>query len=109
MSTPKRHPSRREAEHLLDDPAASGHALGPVLDAARAPARSHELAREDATVAAFHAARLTPAPISRSNFVSPAITGRRAATRAVIATAAVVGLTTSGIALAATGHLPTLP
>jgi hypothetical protein len=101
--------SRRDAERLLDDPAASGSALGTALSAAGAPARPGELRREDAEVAAFHAARLTPPPTTRSNFVSPTRLGRRAATRAVIATGAVVALTSGGFALASSAHLPTLP
>lgn len=99
--------SRRDAEEILRAPAQSDHAVGPMLDALGAPGREGELLREDATVAAFHTARLTPAPISRSDMTlsKPA----RAATKAVIATGAVVALTSGGLALAATGHLPTLP
>lgn len=101
--------SRRDAEHLLDDPAASGHPLGPVLDAARQPARAEELLREEAAVAAFHAARLTPVTVSRRSSVPMSPLGRLAAAKATVATAAVVALTGGGIALAATGTLPTLP
>ena len=41
--------------------------------------------------------------------MSPSKLGRRAATRAVVATGAAVALASGGIALAGTGHLPTLP
>ena len=103
------HLSRRDAERLLDDPTAVASALGTALAAAGAPARADELAREDAEVAAFHTARLTPSPTHRSNFVSPTLLGRRAATRAIVATGAVVALTTGGFALANSAHLPSLP
>jgi hypothetical protein len=103
------HLSRREAERLLDDPTAVPSALGTALAAAGAPARANELAREDAEVAAFHTARLSPSPTLRSNFVSPTLLGKRAATRAIVATGAVVALTTGGFALANSAHLPTLP
>ena len=106
-----RHLSRRQAERIIDAstrPARteSDHAVGPVLDALRAPARESELRREDATVAAFHTARLTPPTSTRSDM---SLTARSAATRAAIATGVVVALSTGGFALAATDHLPTLP
>ena len=109
MSQSKTPLSRREAERLLDAPASHDSALGSALSAANAPAHPGELRREDATVAAFHAARLTPSPTSRSNYVSPTKLGSRAAARAVIATAAVVALTSGGFALANSAHLPLLP
>lgn len=101
--------SRRDAERLLDAPASHDSALGWALSAANAPAHPGELRREDAAVAAFHTARLNPSPTSRSNYVSPTKLGSRAAARAVIATAAVVALTTGGFALANSAHLPLLP
>jgi hypothetical protein len=101
--------SRRESERLLDDPAAHDSALGWALSAANAPAHRGELRREDAEVAAFHAARLSPPPTTRSNYVSPASLGRRAAARAVVATGAIVALTSGGFALASSVDLPTLP
>jgi hypothetical protein len=109
MSQPANRLSRREAERLLDAPASHRSALGSALSAASAPAHPGELRREDATVAAFHTARLTPSPTSRSNYVSPTKLGSRAAARAVIATAAVVALTSGGFALANSAHLPLLP
>ena len=109
MSQPDNRLSRRDAERLLDAPASHGSALGSALSAANAPAHPGELRREDATVAAFHAARLTPSPSSRSNYVSPTKLGSRAAARAVIATAAVVALTSGGFALASSTPLPLLP
>lgn len=109
MNEHENHLTRRESERLLDDPAAHDNALGGVLSAAKAPARSSELRREAAEVTAFHAARLTPPPATRSNYVSPSTLGRRAAARAVIATGAIVALTSGGFALANSAHLPTLP
>ncbi|GAA1436863.1 hypothetical protein GCM10009641_37460 [Mycobacterium cookii] len=105
MSTPDPL-SRRDAERLLDDPAADSSALGAALTAASGPARADELRREDATAAAFHRARLDPAPVA-----PPARQRSRAATRAVVATGAVVALTTGGLALANSAHLslPLLP
>ena len=101
--------SRRESERLLDDPAAHDSALGSALSAASAPAHRGELRREAAEVATFRAARLTPPPTSRSNYVSPSTLGSRAAARAVIATGVIVALTSGGFALASSVHLPTLP
>lgn len=109
MNATNPHLSRRDAERLLDDPAATNSVLATSLAAAKAPARPAELRREDAAVAAFHAARLTPSPTSRRNFVSPSKLGSRAASRAVIATGAIVALTSGGIALASSSYLPTLP
>src|SRR5687767_3590065 len=100
------HLSRRQAERIIDASVESDHAVGPVLDALRAPARESELRREDATVAAFHTARLTPPTSTRSDM---SLTARSAATRAAIATGVVVALSSGGFALAATDHLPTLP
>lgn len=105
MST--HHPSRRDADRTLDAPVESDLPVGRALEALRVPGSTHELLREDATVAAFHAARLSPAPRTRSD-MSPT-TPRTAAVKAVAATGLVVALTSGGFALAATGHLPTLP
>ena len=96
--------SRRDAERLLDAPAEHDSALGWALTAASAPGSAAELQREDAAVAAFHAARVTPVA-ARPRTTS----GRRAATRAVVATGAVVALTTGGLALADVVDLPLLP
>lgn len=92
--------------HLFRRQAEATPVVTPVLEALRAPARASELRREDATVAAFHSARLTPPTSTRSDM---SITARSAATRAAIATGVVVALSTGGFALAATDHLPTLP
>jgi hypothetical protein len=101
------HLSRRDAERIVGAPAESDHPVGPALEALRAPGSASELLREDATVAAFHAARLGPASISRRSrtLVPP----RSAAARAVAATGLVVALSTGGFALAASDHLPALP
>jgi hypothetical protein len=109
MNEHEKHLTRRESERLLDDPAAHDHALGRALSAAKSPARSSELRREAAEVTAFLAARLTPPPTSRSHYVSPSTLGRRAAARAVVATGAIVALTSGGFALANSAHLPQLP
>jgi hypothetical protein len=109
MTDPEIRLSRRESERLLDDPAAHDSALGSALAATKAPAHHRELRREDAEVAAFHVARLSPPPATRSNYVSPSSLGRRAAARAVVATGAIVALTSGGFALASSAHLPTLP
>ncbi|WP_310529271.1 hypothetical protein [Nocardioides sp.] len=97
--------SRHQTERILSAPAGSDPTVGPVLDALRAPARDRELLRENAAVSVFHAARVTPPPITRSDMT----TARSAATRAAIATGVIVAVTSGGFALAATGHLPALP
>jgi cell division protein FtsN len=109
MSTPDPRLTRRDAERLLDDPTAVDTVLAQALRAAAAPARPRELSGEDAVAAVFQAARLTPPPTHRSDFVSPTRLGSRAATRAVIATGAIVALTSGGFALANSAHLPILP
>ena len=107
MSNHDRRLSRRDAEEILASPAQSDHAVGPLLDALGAPGREGELLREDAAVAAFHAARLGAVPTSRSD--STVSKPTRTAAKAFLATGAVVALTSGGLALAATGHLPSLP
>ena len=109
MSTPDPRLSRRDAERLLDAPAEHDSVLGWALTAASAPAHPSELRGEDTAAAAFQAARLSPAPSSRSGYVSPSRLGSRAAARAVIATGAVVALTSGGFALASSTDLPGLP
>ena len=109
MSTPDPRLSRREAERLLDAPAEHDTILGWALTAASAPAHAEELRGEDAAVAAFHAARVATAPASRTGYVSPSRLGGRAATRAVIATGAVVALTSGGFALASSADLLGIP
>ena len=103
MNNPDRDLSRRDAERLLDDPASVDSALGSALSAASAPARPGELRREEMAVAAFHRARLEPAA------AVPARRAGRAATRAVVATGAVVALASGGFALASSIDLPLLP
>lgn len=109
MNEPETPLSRREAERLLDAPAAHDSDLGRVLAAVQSPAHPEELRREDATVAAFHSARLTPPPATRKAFVSPTRLGGRAAVHAVVATAAVVSMASGGFALAGAVDLPSLP
>ena len=108
MSTPDPRLSRRDAERLLDAPAEHDSVLGWALTAASAPAHPEELRGEDAAVAAFHSARVSPAPAARTGYVSPSL-GGRAATRAVIATGAVVALASGGFALASSADLPGVP
>src|SRR5688572_11758431 len=103
------HLSRRDAERLLADPAASDSALGTVLAAAAGTARPGGLPREHEAVTTFQSALLSTPPASRAGFVSPTALGRRAAARAVVATGAVVALATGGFALANSAHLPILP
>ncbi len=109
MSIRRPRPSRRDAERLLDDPAAHGSALGRLLSAAKAPTAPDELQGEEREVAAFHRAHLTvpraPAPV----LVPAPRRGSRAAVRAVVATGAVVALATGGFALASSADLPHVP
>ncbi|KRE98780.1 hypothetical protein ASG88_17220 [Nocardioides sp. Soil777] len=100
------HLSRRDADRILDAPGESDHPVGRSIQALRAPGSTSELHREDATVAAFHAARLSPTSRPMSG-VAPS--ARSAAVRAVAATGIVVALSSGGFALAASGNLPTLP
>jgi hypothetical protein len=109
MSTPDPRLSRRDAERLLDAPAEHDSVLGLALTAASAPAHAEELRREDAAVAAFHAARVSPVPATRTGYVSPSRLGSRAAARAVVATGAVVALMSGGFALASSTDLPGVP
>jgi hypothetical protein len=100
------HLSRRDADRILDAPGESDHPVGQAIQALRAPGSTSELHLEDATVTAFHAARLSPTSRPMSG-VAPS--ARSAAVRAVAATGLVVALSSGGFALAASGHLPTLP
>lgn len=73
-----------------------------LLDSLCAPATSQDLDREDEALAAFHRARLaSPTPL-RSNEMSPARTGLKAA----LAAGGVAALLTTGAAFAAGGHAP---
>ena len=101
------HLSRRDADRILDAPAESDPPSAARWRRCGAPGSADELRREDAAVAAFHAARLAPAPRTMSGMSRHP--PRTAAVRAVAATGLVVALTSGGFALAATGHLPTLP
>lgn len=100
------HLSRRDADRILDAPGESDHPVGQAIQALRASGSTAELRREDATLASFHAARLSPTSRPMSGAATSA---RSAAVRAVAATGLVVVLTSGGFALAASGHLPTLP
>jgi hypothetical protein len=97
--------TRRDAEQLLSDPSSSSHALGPVLDAARSSQVRSALPGEEVAVAAFVASRFAAA--HQGVPVVPPV--RKTVTKALAATGLVVALTSGGVALAATGHLPVLP
>ncbi|MGE5290745.1 MAG: hypothetical protein ACM3ML_26850 [Micromonosporaceae bacterium] len=114
MSTRRRSPlNRQTAEQLLRGQPAGTPTGGPVgtdalaglLAAAAAPARSHELAGKKEALAAFRAARLSPATqLRRRPMIGTSIA--RVLTLKVAAAAA--ALAAGGVALAAgTGHLPT--
>jgi hypothetical protein len=100
---------RRTAEHLLGGAPMDVHdghpPLAAFLAAAAAPGRPDELAREQATLAAFRAAQLAPIPAHRS------LSAVRTAVMKVLTIKAAVVLaatTAGGVALAAgTGTLPT--
>jgi len=109
MRIPHRHLSRREAERLLDDPAAHDSALGAVLKAAGGPALPGELGREDATAATFQRTATVPSPGGGTFIVPTPRREGRAAVRAVVATGAVVALATGGFALAGSADLPHIP
>ena len=105
MNNHGRRLTRREAEQLLSDPSSSSHALGPVLDAARSSQARSATPDEEVAVAAFVASRVA-APHQGAPVVPPV---RKTITRALAATGLVVAVTSGGVALAATGHLPVLP
>lgn len=106
MTTPDPRLSRRDADRLLDAPTEHGGALGSALDAAAAPGSPRELRREEATLEAFRAARLAAAPAAGPVSSDPR---RRAASRAVVATGAVVALVSGSLALADVADVPLLP
>jgi hypothetical protein len=76
-----------------------------LLDAARAPASPRELAGEREAVDVFARARLTASAVPLRDDV---VVTRSARTglKAAIASAGAVGLLSSGVAFAATGHVP---
>src|SRR5690349_19730895 len=92
---------RGTAEQLLQGaPVPAPEPLTRLLASAAAPPQPGELAREEAAVAAFHAARLAPvAAPRRGQMVTPPLA--RFLTTKVAAIALVI-CTTGGIALAAT-------
>jgi hypothetical protein len=111
MSTRRRGPFDRDtAEQLLGGlptsrPAGGSNALADLLAAAAAPARNHELAREEEAIAAFRAARLSPVPQPRRRPMIRTSLARVLTLK--IAAAATAALAAGGVALAAsTGHLP---
>jgi hypothetical protein len=76
-----------------------------LLDAARAPASPRELAGEREAVDVFARARLSASSAPRRDDL---VTARSARTglKAAVAAAGAVGLLSSGVAFAATGHVP---
>lgn len=103
---------RRTAEHLLrGEPvraqAAGSDAVRDLLAAASAPARTGELAREQAALAAFRAAHLTSVPQPRRGSMLIKTALAKLLTVKIAATA-VTAVAAGGIAVAAaTGNLPT--
>jgi hypothetical protein len=104
MSAWKMHRAHRREGDL-----AGGRSTPPrverLLEAARAPGTSRELASEDAAMMHFHRAHLervhTTRDESRMSKPSP-----RAGLKAAIASAGVVALMSTGVAFAASGHAP---
>src|SRR4051812_2935087 len=76
-----------------------------LLDAARAPGTSSELAREDEATMHFHRAHLERVHTARAES-SMSTPSRRAGLKAALASAAVVALMSTGAAFAASGHAP---
>jgi hypothetical protein len=98
--------SRKAAERLLAGAAGAADApgrLGHVLAAATAPARDSELAREEAVLAAFDAAALSPVPAPVAAATGAGTTRSRIGRRLTVKVAAVslAVVTTGGVALAA--------
>ncbi|HET6503533.1 MAG TPA: hypothetical protein VFG87_22515 [Amycolatopsis sp.] len=99
---------RQSAERILRGDRVTGEpALRALLAAAAAPARDGEQAGEQAAVAAFQAARLTPVPRPRSRLVLRTTLARVLTTRLAVVGAAAAAVTAGGVvAVAATGGLP---
>lgn len=109
MRIHRRRLSRREAERLLDDPAAHSSALGRLLAAAGGPAQPGELGGEDAAASAFQRTGMVPSTGGGTVLVPAPRRSGRTAVRAAVATGAVVALTTGGFALAGSADLPHIP
>lgn len=90
---------RKSADSLLRGDR-TGHALDRVLAAAQAPAAGHELAGEDAVMAAFRAAAHTPVPRRRKPSALQSCLARML-TLKVAAVAFATSATVGGVALTA--------
>lgn len=103
MSAWKMHRAHRREGDL-----AGGRSTPPrverLLEAARAPGTSRELASEDAAMMHFHRAHLERVHTTREEPMSKP--SPRAGLKAAIASAGVVALMSTGAAFAASGHAP---
>src|SRR5436853_227933 len=105
MSTVRRDVEAGGRRRKSRDALTSRPEIERLVGAAGAPASPRELAGEYAAVDAFHRARLVSvASTPRGEHMSP--TPARTGYRAALAAAAAVGLTTTGVAFAASGHAP---
>src|SRR3954447_14810485 len=95
--------TRRRGQDPLD--VESPPQVDRLLDSARAPATSAELAREDEAVILFHRAHLDRATTAKRDDMSPTPSARTGLKAAVVSAGAVLLLST-GAAFAATGHAP---
>jgi hypothetical protein len=107
MSKEPNGPTDRDAaERLLrGTPGDPADPLAALLAAAAAPATPRELAREHEAMAAFRAARAVPVERPRHHAAPGRAFGKRFTFKVAAATIAVTGV--GGVALAATGTLPT--
>jgi hypothetical protein len=95
--------------HRREDDLAGGRSTSPrvdrLLDSARAPGTSRELAREDDAAMLFHRAHLERVHTTREETSMPK-PSPRAGLKAAIASAGVVALMSTGAAFATSGHTP---
>lgn len=77
-----------------------------LLNAANAPASPRELAGEHAAVDAFHRARLVTLSSTPRSLEMNSTRSARTGLKAAIAAAGAVGLLSTGVAFAASGHAP---
>src|SRR3954452_17674560 len=95
--------TRRRGQDPLD--VESPPQVDRLLDSARAPATSAELAREDEAVILFHRAHLDRATTAKRDDMSPTPSARTGVKAAVVSAGAVL-LLSAVAAFAATGHAP---
>jgi hypothetical protein len=94
---------RREGD--LDGGRSTPPRVDRLLDSARAPGTSRELAREDDATMLFHRAHLERVHTARRESTMP-IASPRTGLKAAIASAGAVLLMSTGVAFAASGHAP---